>query len=320
MVQTLSGRDATEDFHIASVNTTGDIVIGGAITSGEIGIGKINTRTGPINIGNSIGTGTVTIDAGSSTTQILGSQVRLANTVVAQNINSTVSLMDDVTTGNVTIAGGTTSGTLVIGGSGSRTGAITIGNNAANGAVNIYSDNSIIVGTDSCPVFVCNSSSRINGITIGHPSSSGTIQIDAGSSALNLGGSNYVEGTWTPGVSDASGNAGTVANLECNYSRLGNMVTCSIFMQITSKGSMVAGDVFRITGLPFAAGNSIIGGTMHGPFLNGAPTGMYRVVCNSTSTIAKIRINDSVAPLNRDVLVSDTVTGYIFGSFTFWVA
>lgn len=192
--------------------------------------------------------------------------------------------------------------TVNIASNSSRTGTMNIGTGTGSGTINIGS------GSGSGP------------INIGSSGGSNAIAIDAGSSTLTLSGSNYAEGTWTPGVSDVSGNAGTVANSECNYSRLGNMVTCSVFMQITSKGSMVAGDVFRITGLPFTAGSSVINGTMHGPFLNGAPTGMYRVVCNSTSTIAKIRVNDSVAPLNRDVLVSDTVTGYIFGSFTYWVA
>ncbi len=61
----------------------------------------------------------------------------------------------------------------------------------------------------------------------------------------------YEEGTWTPTVAFGSYSVGvTYANQYGSYTKVGNRVTASCYVSLTSKGTSVG--VIRITNLPFA--------------------------------------------------------------------
>ena len=337
MVQTLTGRDVSEAINVFDTTTTGDITIGTGMTSGTASMFSNASRNGSIAIGHPSSSGIISIDSGSSAT----------------NLNSsTMTLNTD--TGPLTLAPADGQG-LSLHGSTSRSGAITMGHASSTGAITIdagtgqltmngtsttiRSDTGTlaIAPSDAVALTLHNSGTRSGTISMGSnlstgiilirtgagdmtiSAASGDITIDAGTGALTLGGSNYDSGTWTAGISDVTGNAGTVGSVTANYSRVDNMVTCSLLMNITSKGSMIAGEEFRLTGLPYASTGSSVSGSVHGPFINSGPTGIYRIFCENTKTTASVRINDSVAPLDRDLLVSEMSTGFIYGTFIYWV-
>jgi hypothetical protein len=277
------------------------------------------TRSGAIGLGHASSSGTITIDAGSGNTSINGGTMTLATDTGTLAITPADALA-------LTLHNSATRSGVVNIGHASSNGAITIdagsGNTSINGGTMTLATDTgtlAIKPADALALTLHNSATRSGVVNIGHASSSGAITVDAGTGALNLSGSNHVGGTWSIGISDVTGNAGTVGSVTANYSRVDNMVTCSILMNITGKGSMIAGEEFRITGLPFASVGSSVSGSVHGPFINSGPTGIYRIFCENASSNASVRINDSVAPTDRDLLVSEMTTGFIYGNFTYWV-
>ena len=65
----------------------------------------------------------------------------------------------------------------------------------------------------------------------------------------------YEEGTFTPGISFGAGTTGITYNAQLgSYTKIGNRVICSMYVELTAKGSST-GQV-RVTGLPFTIGNS----------------------------------------------------------------
>jgi len=65
----------------------------------------------------------------------------------------------------------------------------------------------------------------------------------------------YEEGTWTPVASDFSGNNATIdaTNSVGVYTKIGDLVYWRCTIQMSSKGSMVATDTFRVQGFPFTS-------------------------------------------------------------------
>jgi len=59
----------------------------------------------------------------------------------------------------------------------------------------------------------------------------------------------YEEGTWTPAVSGTTG--GTFLNLSGRYTKIGRVVTCDFFLQLSGFTYTNNSAVFTITGLPF---------------------------------------------------------------------
>jgi hypothetical protein len=64
----------------------------------------------------------------------------------------------------------------------------------------------------------------------------------------------YEEGTWTPQITDATNNATMGASNSGTYTKIGRVVTCQMYVQVTSLGS-VASSIY-ITGWPFTIGNN----------------------------------------------------------------
>ena len=65
----------------------------------------------------------------------------------------------------------------------------------------------------------------------------------------------YEEGTWTPVVSDANsgGNVATLASSSAVYTKIGNIVYWRFSVELSSKGSMTAGNEVYIQGFPFTS-------------------------------------------------------------------
>ncbi len=87
-----------------------------------------------------------------------------------------------------------------------------------------------------------------NGYGIGFGASAGS---GASSTLLD----DYEEGGWTPVASDFSGNNATIdaTNSVGVYTKIGDLVYWRCTIQMSSKGSMVATDTFRIQGFPFTS-------------------------------------------------------------------
>jgi hypothetical protein len=61
----------------------------------------------------------------------------------------------------------------------------------------------------------------------------------------------YEEGTWTPTLTDATNNATMGANNSGTYTKIGRVVTCSMYVETTSLGSIAAGAGIYISGWPY---------------------------------------------------------------------
>lgn len=75
------------------------------------------------------------------------------------------------------------------------------------------------------------------------------------------------EGTWTPGISFGGGSTGVTYDVhEGEYVKVGKLVTANFVMMLTSKGSST-GEA-SVTGLPFAASNTLVFGCSGGGIAN----------------------------------------------------
>lgn len=90
----------------------------------------------------------------------------------------------------------------------------------------------------------------------------------------------YEEGTWTPVLADSANNQATMTVQQGFYTKIGNMVYLWCQIAFSDKGTMVAGNFYKITGMPFASkantGGYYYGGVAHA----------------STSTTNIIALND----------------------------
>jgi len=80
-----------------------------------------------------------------------------------------------------------------------------------------------------------------------------TIQLGGSGSANAL--DDYEEGTWTPGISGASGSGGATGGVG-RYTKIGNQVIIAGHISPTNLGSLSG--TFYVTGLPFTSRNQFI--------------------------------------------------------------
>jgi hypothetical protein len=66
----------------------------------------------------------------------------------------------------------------------------------------------------------------------------------------------YEEGTWSPVITDTTNNATMAAGTFGRYTKVGRLVTCQIYVETTSLGSIAAGSGFYISGWPFSIDKS----------------------------------------------------------------
>jgi hypothetical protein len=69
----------------------------------------------------------------------------------------------------------------------------------------------------------------------------------------------YETGTFTPTVTDSSGDAAGYAGQAGRYTKVGNTVFIDVMVQTNSIGGMTAGDAVRIGGFPFPSANVTYG-------------------------------------------------------------
>lgn len=300
MTQILAGRSATEGISVGDATTTGACSLFDGTTTGIVTIANNSGRLGAINIGNSSGSGTITIDAGGSAAIIEGAGITLSA--------GTVGALD--------IAPSVTSGITNVAAVSTRTGAINIGHASSSGIITIDagssklaltgsevtlpptmdSDNPTITAslfsnqTGSCNMFA--SSSRTGTMSIGHASSSGTITIDSGSSNLNLlsdtdislTSPNHITGSWTPILYDSSlTDTATLSQSSGQYARYGNTVFVQGSFTVSSKGTLTTTERIIVGGLPFAvqADGFNVNGVVSGSVFHGST---YTAITASTNT------------------------------------
>jgi len=66
----------------------------------------------------------------------------------------------------------------------------------------------------------------------------------------------YEEGVWTPTLTDATNNATMGANNFGQYTKIGRLVVCQMYVETTSLGSITAGSAVYVSGWPFAIGKT----------------------------------------------------------------
>ena len=130
----------------------------------------------------------------------------------------------------------------------------------------------------------------------------------------------YEEGEWTPVPQDSSGNSGSAGTAVGNYTKIGNVVHATVYLDAINTSGLTAGNDFRISGLPFSAASlpqSQIftgGARMSDVTFSGSPS---LAILDSTDYI---RINETNSGAASDyVIVSELASGTadIYGSITY---
>lgn len=136
---------------------------------------------------------------------------------------------------------------------------------------------------------------------------------------MTVDGSTWIDsgprtGTWTPLITDSSGNSyASQVVTDGNYVLFGPFVFLRFFVTYTGKGSAVATDIVRISGMPFSNPSN---GRVYGQVQIGSlavPTGAQPVVIDNASYMRFERFDDQA-----NLLVSDTGTnGNFRGCLTY---
>jgi hypothetical protein len=134
----------------------------------------------------------------------------------------------------------------------------------------------------------------------------------------------YEEGTWTPTLSDNSGNNATMnASASGSYTKVGRLVTCWCRVVTTSIGSM-SGDI-RINGLPFTVANVLnnqAGGVV------GLASNLALAVAGQNVVVSPSANTTRAVPNVWDATTGTTVmqasewgaTGNIYACFSYYTA
>jgi hypothetical protein len=218
-VATITPTTLTASRTLTIPDATGTILQSGtAVTVAQGGTGQTTYTDGQLLIGNSTGN-TLT-----KATLTAGTNVTITNTA-----------------GGITIA--------AAGGGGSPGGSNTqvqYNNSGAFGGISGFTtDGTRVTASTTIGVGAATPSGSGSGITF--PATQ-----DASTNANTL--DDYEEGTFTPVLTDSSGNLATVTTQEGYYTKIGRTVTISIQIDYTSLGSITGN--LRIQGLPFSCINN----------------------------------------------------------------
>ena len=121
----------------------------------------------------------------------------------------------------------------------------------------------------------------------------------------------YEEGTFTPVFVPQSGSFTTMTMdvLNAKYTKIGNIVTISVFVRTDNVNTTGASGTLRLSGLPFASSSSVY---------SNLTIGSSRLWSGNTPTLARIDANESIIRLayrsggtagDSDIQVSDLTTG-----------
>ena len=128
----------------------------------------------------------------------------------------------------------------------------------------------------------------------------------------------YEEGTWTPTVTDAANNATMGVNNSGTYTKIGSVVTCQMYVETTSLGSIGAANALYISGWPFTIAKS------GGGFLTGASglsitAGRVVVLRPWGGTLMRFYIWDATTGTSPIIASQWSASGAAFISVTYTV-
>jgi len=273
-----SGNDVTVDIPAMSIQNSGVALVSG-ITTLDFGTSLTPTSAGP-------GTNKVTIDASSggisfsgstangiatyssATTANVSSNLTIDNTNKKLSIGSTYSIQDlsgAFNIGSLSTTQNQENISFYINGSEKvkidEDGRLvsSVGT-AANPNLKFGTGNDGIYGTSNTVQIVTNGTSKIS-VSDGNTADIQMNDLVEFGYGLKFGAagntlSTYEEGTWTPTPYDSGGNPTTAVALG-TYIRVGDLVNCYFYLNITSSGS-TPGAAMVIQSLPYA-GNNING-------------------------------------------------------------
>lgn len=134
--------------------------------------------------------------------------------------------------------------------------------------------------------------------------------------------SDYEQGSWTPVPKDSSGNTGSASLVAGNYTKIGNFVFATVYLNDIDTTGLTNNDL-RIYGLPYISA-SLTGGQI---FTGAARTNDVTFSGNPNLAILDstdyIRIVESISGTNSDFVTTGEInsgTGDIYGSITYIAA
>jgi hypothetical protein len=92
---------------------------------------------------------------------------------------------------------------------------------------------------------------RLNASNQGHTYARTGIRLGANASANNL--DDYEEGTWTPSITAAGGNAATATYSTAYYTKVGRLVNANVYIHTININAITSGTYILLTGLPFTS-------------------------------------------------------------------
>jgi len=135
----------------------------------------------------------------------------------------------------------------------------------------------------------------------------------------------YEEGSWTPTISDSSGNNGTAdSNNDGKYTKIGKIVFICAYVSVSSMGS-VSGSI-RVTGLPFTSSSdeSTQGGlsTSYGHYLTITAGQSITCYVQQSTTYINVQLWDGTGgttglQVSEFVNPSGTLGDLVFGGYYF---
>jgi hypothetical protein len=128
----------------------------------------------------------------------------------------------------------------------------------------------------------------------------------------------YEEGTWTPIITNSINDATMGASNSGTYTKIGRVVTCSMFVQVSSLGSIGAGDAIYLSGWPFTISKSGSGALSSASGFN-ITAGRVIVLANWSGTLMRFYIWDSTGGSTTIVGSSLTASTDFYASVTYTV-
>lgn len=259
-IQTINGNTGSITGTTVTIFTNPDL-LGGTwrfVNADSTSVLMIDDDNGNMVLGNSswsIGATTASSNTGYGRSCMVGITSGFTNLGIG---NST---LVNITTGDFNCAFGTNSGGDL---SSDDSSNLCIGNNGVSGDNNVLrigrqgtgnleQNQCYIAGIAG--VSVSNTQLATIDSTTGQMGSTLTPSVTSITLSSGNALSNYVEGTWTPGISFGGGTTGiTYAQQSGFYTRIGNQVFCRFFVALSNKGSSTGSA--KITGLPITANSN----------------------------------------------------------------
>jgi len=225
------------------------VVNGGDLGTPSAGVVTNLTGTASININGTVGATTANTGTFSSTVHkgATSGTVTIAAPAVAGTQSYTLPTAVPAANGYALTAttGGVMSWSAITASAGGSTTQVQYNNSGALGGISGFTtDGTRVTASTTIGVGAATPSTSGSGIT--YPA---TQSNSSDPNTLD----DYEEGTWTPVLADSATNQATMTVQQGFYTKVGNIVYVWCQVAYSGKGSMVAGNSYLITGLPFAS-------------------------------------------------------------------